>query len=240
MTGADKRMCVSASLAVGLALACGVERAQLSMSAGLVSDYRLRGISLSGEKWAPQFNLTYDSASGWYAGAFVSRALLYHTDINAQMVTYGGYARRFGDGLSWEVGATEALFNRGCKYNYGELLAGLSGDRIGARLYYSPDYLGMGVRTGYAELNANYPLAEKVDLTAHLGYFRPLSEDEDGPHYAHYPPMPRKDGKFGVSVALDAWTVQLAWVATEHDATLTRRYRNTRASTLVLSTARAF
>ena len=241
MTGEAKRTSAITGMAVWLVFACGAARAQISMSAGLVSDYRLRGISLSGENAAPQFNVTYDNAAGWYAGAFVSRAALNRTEINAQLVAYGGYARRFWDGLSWEVGATKATFNGGCKYDYGELFAGISADRISTRLYYSPDYLGMGVSTGYAEINANYPLAERVDLIGHLGYLRPLSDDEDGPSYAHYvEPMARIDGRIGISVAVNAWTVQLAWVATENDATLTRRYRNEHARTFVLSTARAF
>ena len=47
--------------------------AQLSGSAALVSEHVYRGVSLSDGGPAPQLNLTYDGADGWYVGAFASR-----------------------------------------------------------------------------------------------------------------------------------------------------------------------
>ena len=40
-------------------------RAQVSGTVSLVSDYRLRGISLSDGEPEPQVNLGYDSPGGW-------------------------------------------------------------------------------------------------------------------------------------------------------------------------------
>src|SRR6266508_589758 len=55
-----------------LALFASVAAAQISGTVNLVSDYRYRGTSLSDDKPAAQLGLTYDDASGWYAGLSAS------------------------------------------------------------------------------------------------------------------------------------------------------------------------
>jgi uncharacterized protein (TIGR02001 family) len=46
--------------------------AQISGTASVLSDYRYRGITLSGKKPAAQLGVTYDDPLGWYVGAFGS------------------------------------------------------------------------------------------------------------------------------------------------------------------------
>ena len=57
----------------GVALSSSV-LAQLGASVALDSDYRFRGVSLSGSHPSESLALDYDSADGTYAGASLSRA----------------------------------------------------------------------------------------------------------------------------------------------------------------------
>lgn len=223
-------------LALLLAAAPAAVLAQTSFRVGLVSDYRYRGISLSDSGPAAQIAVNHDTAAGFYFGAALSGARLDHTDANAQAVAYAGYAQRLGTVLSWEAGLTATAFNRASAYDYQEVFAGIGMERLGARLYFSPHYAGVGGRTVYAELNGSYPLSDKVELVGHAGYLHPMAS---AGRWQYVPPA-RADLQAGVSVARDAWTVQLAWVATRDGAALYPGAYERRARRWVLSTARVF
>lgn len=235
-TASAATLCV---LALAIAAAPLAAHAQASFSAGLVSDYRYRGLSLSGERPAAQLSANYDTSFGAYAGAAVSRARLPYTEAKAVAMLYAGYARRFGEHASWDAGVSETRF-RGAeagKYDYRELYLGMSMERMAARIWLSPRYYGTGGRSAYAEINGSYPLAAQLDLTGHLGYLRPVAA---GQTWRYYRPAARLDASIGLGVAADAWTAQLAWTATAGDAALYPGAVSRRARRLVLSGARAF
>lgn len=211
--------------ALSLAAACAGAAAQTSFSASLMSDYRYRGVSLSAERAAASVSANLDFDAGMYAGLALANARMRYTEVRAQAVGYAGFARRFGDGLSWDVGVADTRYSGGAKYNYRELYFGLSAERIAARVSVSPRYFGVGRRSVYTEVNGSIPLRDGVDLFGHAGYLH--REDS------------RTDVRLGVSAAIDAWTVQLAWVATR-DKPLYPALAQDRERRLVLTTSIGF
>ncbi len=187
-------------------LATHAARAQTSASVSLVSEYSVRGVSLSDRSPAPLFSLAWDSPQGWYAGAFAAAGLrLADRSGVAQLVAYGGYAHRLASGLSWEAGASNTTFRNASEYNYREVYAGLASDRASGRIYLSPSYYGYGGRVVYAELNGFYPVDERIKLIGHIGLLNglrgPLAEVRD-----------RVDLRLAIGFDAGACNIQLAWL----------------------------
>jgi len=116
--------------------------------------------------------LNYDTAQGWYAGAFGSTVRMAPpVGIGAQGIVFGGFASRLASGVTLEAGGDYAAFSGGTDDNYGEVFLGAATDNLSARIYYSPRYFGQGANAVYGELNASQPLAPFVT---------PVSLDEEG------------------------------------------------------------
>jgi uncharacterized protein (TIGR02001 family) len=199
----------SAGLLLGLACVLGAPSAfaQLSGSAAVLSDYRFRGLSLNDDRPTPQLTLNYDRDDGWYAGAMASHAKLEETST-AQLVAYGGYARRLPGGVGWEAGVAQTVFTQLSADNYAEAYVGVSGEQVSARLYFSPRYFGRPVRTLYAEANGFLRLGETLRLVGHAGLLRALGgEDSIGPLSGH-----RFDFRLGLAAQVGDFDVQLARV----------------------------
>jgi uncharacterized protein (TIGR02001 family) len=179
-------------------------QAQTSLVATLVSDYVARGKSLSQGRLAPQLRLDLD-AGGWYAGALVSRVHDAYTDASAQVLAYAGHAHRLPSGLSWEAGVLESALAGSRAYRYHELYAGLAGERLAGRVYFSPSYFG-DASTVYAELNGNAPLRDGLFLVGHLGMLHPLGTAADEARR-------RVDLRVGLSLDSGNWNVQFALLA---------------------------
>ena len=183
--------------------------AQVSVNANILSDYRYRGISLSGGNPAVQLGLAYDDPSGVYAGLVASSvqfAISPHREL--QTVPYVGYARRFASGWSAEVGAEYATFTGPGSYDYAELYAGVAGEQINARLYYAPRYFGREPGAFYAEINGAQPLTDRIRVLAHVGMLVNRGD------YPLYGPSDQRllDGRLGVAVDIEALTLQASWV----------------------------
>ncbi len=194
-------------LGLACALSAPAALAQISGSLAVLSDYRLRGLSLSDGRAAPQLTLNYDSDAGWYAGAMASHATLEGTG-SAQLVAYGGYARRLAGGLGWEAGAAQSVFTRASAANYVEAYAGLSGEQVSARLYYSPRYFGRPVQTLYAEANGFLRLGDALRLVGHAGLLHAWGGDDQ----AGALPGQRADYRLGLAAQFGAIDLQLARV----------------------------
>jgi uncharacterized protein (TIGR02001 family) len=155
------------SLACAGAPAC----AQTSGNLSLVSEYAVRGISLGAGRPALQLRVDHDAPRGWYAGGFVSPAILALPGGNrdqAELIVYGGRAGRLPSGLSWDAGISRASFTRDSQYSYTEFHAGLALDRASVRLFLSPAYYG-DERSAYLDLNTFHPLDDNLRLTFHAG-----------------------------------------------------------------------
>lgn len=185
-------------------------QAQTSANLSLVSDYAVRGLSLSDGRPAAQLRVGYDSPSGWYAGGFVSSVHPAYSPAQAQLIAYGGYARRTASGMSWDVGASRTSFVHDARYDYHELHAGLALERGNLRANYSPDYYGAG-RGVYLEWNGVHPLGERWGLVGHAGVLRRIEA------YGHDGGPARIDLRLGLAHDAGPCTMQLAWVARQRD-----------------------
>lgn len=230
------RRCLHGAVALLFALTGCDVRAQVNASVSVVSDYRFRGVSLSDGHPELQLNLTYDSPAGWYAGAFASGMQWRDGGRDTQVVAYGGYARRLPSGLSWEAGALDSVYLQTAQLNYAETFVGLSYDKVGGRIYFSPRYLGQDIRTVYAELNGSYQVRDWLHVLGHVGFLRPLSQP-----VAYTAEIPsRYDVRIGTSANLADWTVQLAWVATAKSRQNDPLYGDRVPHKFVLSTSYSF
>lgn len=176
-------------------------QAQVSGSAGIVSDYMYRGISLSSGKPVARLSLDVDGADGWFAGGqVVSGQLAPQSHRNAQWLGYAGYARRLPSGLSWEGGMSAYAFHAAPDWNFREVFAGLSFDNYSMRLHYSPDYLGFGMRTVYAELSGGGQLAASWRYFWRGGYLAAPGHAGNN----------RAEGRIGIATSFESWQLQLS------------------------------
>jgi len=153
--------------------------AQGSGSAAWLSDDRYHGASLSDGAPTAQLTLAWDGAGGWYAGSQFTRVRFAYRasdgrDASAELeaAPYLGYVRALGPRLRVEAGAQYTWFSHTSRYAYPELYAGLSGDRLHARLAWIHDYFGMPADAWYAELNGDRPLRGPWRALAHVGLLR--------------------------------------------------------------------
>lgn len=195
------------------ALLCSpAAHAQWSGSAGVVSDYLYRGISLSDGKAAPRVTVNYDGAgswNGWFAGGQVVGGQVGDSGHrSAQWLGYAGYAQRQPTGWSWEAGVSRYAFPGMPSWHFNEFHAGLALDNLSARLSYSPDYLGLRTRTLYGEVNGGTELAAARGMSLagfwHLGYLGSL-------HAAPGAAMARYDARLGLQAGIHDWRLELAF-----------------------------
>ena len=185
--------------ACGLLLFATAARAQASASIALVSDDRYRGVSLSDGDPALQLAAGFDADAGGYVGAFASTARLYGRDM-LRWVGYAGWAGRFGNGASWDIGAQYTRFSAASGDGYPELYAGLAGERLGVRLAYARGYFGGGDAL-YTSLDAQQPLSRRLRLLAHAGWLHPARGADAPSAY---------DARLGVGLQAAGFDLQLA------------------------------
>lgn len=175
----------------------------MSGSAVIVSDYRFRGVSLSDERPAAQFAVSYDHESGAYAGAFASTVRLAEAR-GVQALGYVGYAVRGAGGLSWDVGAAFSHFSKPGGYSYAEYHAGTTGTDWSARLSYSPRYFGQSTSATYAEVNLTPGSERALVPLLHIGWL-----------HVEEPPLhgrrSRWDARIGAAYSVELFTFQLSW-----------------------------
>jgi uncharacterized protein (TIGR02001 family) len=183
-------------------------RAQFSASIAADSDYRFRGVSLSGSKPAVRISANMDAASGWYAGASATQATLSQGERYAQLLGYAGYTTPMTHSHSFEFGASYSVFLGNRQYDYAEAYAGILAQRWSLRLNYSPDYFGRHVQTVYLDGSTHWPLSETARLFAHAGLLVPLAGGGDVDPLAN---RTRVDIRAGAGQMLRDVDVQLAW-----------------------------
>ncbi|TFW10364.1 hypothetical protein E4K72_01320 [Oxalobacteraceae bacterium OM1] len=213
-------------------------QAQVTTTLSGVSEYRFRGVSLSHGRAEPQLALGYDAPQGWYAGAFASGTdLHYETRTPLQLQGYGGYAHRAASSaIGWDVGVARAIWPGAGRHDYSEAYAGMHGDRVNARLWYSPNYFGSEAATLYAELNGDVPLWRQLHLQWHAGYLHALGNVPYPSPYA----QPGTDLRIGLAAVMDVWTAQLAWVEKRRHADDYAVYDSAPSHAWVFSLSTAF
>jgi len=217
-----KKVLVSALIASAFGTLAPVVHAQessLSFNAGVVSDYRYRGISQSRLEPAVQGGVDYADKSGFYVGAWGS-SIKWIKDAgtinNAPTVKgpveidlYGGYKGAAGD-LAYDVGflryeyagnklADSPLF---VNANTNEVYAALTYGVFTAKYSHAvSDLFGTpnSKNSGYLDLSAALDLGDGYTLTPHVG--RQTIKNSTPLNYTDYSLTAAKDLGNGLSVS---------------------------------------
>jgi uncharacterized protein (TIGR02001 family) len=157
----------------------GAPSRSLDISGGvtLLSDYRFRGISRSGDDPALQAELTVSLPNGLYAGGRGTSLNGLPSGADAQLDLYAGYTAAFGPATTLDVGIMSYAFpgGRGPSF-YVEPYASLSHTlgpveaTVGAK--YAPSQRAIGDEDSlylFGEVEAGIP-ATPVTLTAQAGW----------------------------------------------------------------------
>ena len=167
---------------LALLAAAPTARAQVSASVGVASDYRVRGISLSGARPVASLNLDYDHPSGLYfGGSAIAEQTTGGGVKSLGQVEYLGLAIHSDAGLSWDFGvknqSTTLYGPRQQELQYADLYAGVFRDDVSLHLHYYPDHMSGSGSLVYLDLNGVARRGDDWRLTGHLGVTTPI----DGP-----------------------------------------------------------
>lgn len=177
---------IAAAIASLTAVAHAAEpESTLAFNAGVVSDYRYRGISQSRLEPALQGGVDYTDKSGFYVGAWGSTIKWIKdtagvTSGGVELDLYGGYKGTVGD-VAYDVGylryeyvsnnyqnATAGGVNANTDEVYGAVTYGLFTAKYShaiSDLFGTPD----SKNSYYLDLSANFDLGDGYTLTPHVG-----------------------------------------------------------------------
>ncbi len=187
----------------------------LSFNAGVVSDYRYRGISQSRLKPAVQAGVDFAHKSGFYLGAWGSSIRWIKdygaTDGNVELDLYGGYKGELVKDLTYDVGVLryEYLNNTlgrvagSANANTTEVYAALTAGPFTAKYSHSLTNLFGNINSKgsqYLDLSATFDLGSGFTLTPHVG--RQLVNNNASYHYTDYSVTVAKDLGKGVVASL--------------------------------------
>ena len=160
----------------------------LSYNAGVVTDYRYRGISQSAKRPALQGGADFAHKSGFYLGTWGSTIKWIKDSSIPPIATakgpveidiYGGYKGSINDSLSFDVGGLEYWYAgntyknlTGTNANTFELYGALTFGPVTAKyshsltdLFGTPDSKG----SGYLDLSATFDLGNGFAVVPHIG-----------------------------------------------------------------------
>lgn len=208
---------LAAGLLVGLPVAAQAQDAddeaaewEVDGEIGLLSDYRFRGVSLSGEDPEVTAELSVAHESGFYAGTWLSNVDLGSGADDLEVDLYAGYATDLG-GVTMDVGAIYYLYPGNGSFDYVEFTGSL-GTQIGAAemsvgVAYAPSQGALGnTDNTYVFISGDLPLGDSpLSLHGTFGY-------EDGAFATN-----KKDWLLGVSYDVGAgFTLTADYVDTAH------------------------
>ena len=156
---------------------------QWSGTFGATTDYILRGVSQTYGGGAVQLGGSYQSSSGWFAGAWGSNVDPYPSGVaSKELDFYAGFSRSFGTDFTGRITYTRYTYlddPRPTRYDYSEiaLTAGYI-DRLTVTVSYAPDTTAYS-RLGFArdkpmlsmEANGRWPLLQRLALSGGVGYY---------------------------------------------------------------------
>ena len=193
---------------------------EVSANAAIVSEYRFRGVDLSGGDIAIQGGVDVSLPAGFYVGTWASSidedtVGFGHTELDV----YGGWAGEFGN-VSTDVGVIAYIFpNAGAGdfdyvEFYGSVGVGLGPADVTVGVAYAPEQDSLGGTDNfyiYSDVGVGLP-GTPVSLTAHLGYtdgFLTFTNDSEA-----------LDWSLGADVAVPGTplSVGVAYVGVEGDA----------------------
>lgn len=181
--GAAAVTVVAAAFAATPAIAddgAGPPALSVSGSVTLVSDYRFRGVSLSGGDPAIQGGVTVSHESGVYAGTWASSIDDGGTDIfgDAEVDLYGGWSGSVAEGIGLDVGVLYYAYPgnaKGVDAEFFEPYATVSGQlgpvqaKLGVNYAWDQQAIAGDNLYVHTEVSSGIPTTP-VTLSAHLGY----------------------------------------------------------------------
>ncbi len=190
---------LAACLVAGLPVAAQAQSAEdeaaeweIDGEVGLFSDYRFRGVSLSGEDPQVTAEVSVAHESGFYAGTWLSNVDLGSGADDLEVDLYAGYATDLG-GVTLDVGALYYLYPSDGSLDYVEFTGSL-GTQIGAAemsvgVAYAPSQGALGgTDNTYVFVAGDLPLGDSpLSLHGSFGF-------EDGAFATN-----KKDWLLGVS-----------------------------------------
>lgn len=191
---------------------------------GTVSDYRFRGISLSGKDPAVQGGITVSTKPGFYVNAWASTIADYE-GAKTEIDLAAGWSGPVGP-LNADVNVVGYLYPGGEAVNYYEIAGSLSkefgpfGTKVGVAYSPKQDNIG-GVANTYVYGEANYAITgTPVTVNARAGY-------EDGVYTS------KKDYAIGANLEMAPFTLGLSYVTVDGDPV--DELDNTAGDTVVVS-----
>jgi uncharacterized protein (TIGR02001 family) len=172
-----KKTSVLAALALATAAALpSLAYADVAFNAGVVTDYRYRGISQSRLKPAVQAGVDY-TAGGFYLGAWGSSIKWIKDaggDADIELDLYGGYKGEIVKDLAYDVGLLTYQYpsnKLNPSANTTELYGGLTFGPVTAKYSHSTTNLfgfANSKRSGYLDINATFDVMG-FSVTPHIG-----------------------------------------------------------------------
>lgn len=200
-------------LASSGAMAQAAPESSLSYNAGVVTDYRYRGISQSRLKPAVQAGVDYADKSGFYVGAWGSTIKWIKdtpgaTDGSLELDLYGGYKGSAG-GVAYDLGVLRYQYvgNKGLAVNANTTEIYAAGTLGMFTLKYSHALTNTFANanskgSSYIDLSANVDLGNGFTLTPHIG--RQVIKNGAIYNYTDYSLTLAKDLGKGLSASLMA------------------------------------
>ncbi|OYW80642.1 MAG: hypothetical protein B7Z26_06155 [Asticcacaulis sp. 32-58-5] len=169
-----KKSLLAAATALGLVFAGGaMAEGALSYNIAVTNDYVWRGVSQTGRQEAVQGGIDYTNGI-FYAGAWASNVDFGDNETDLEVDVYAGVKPTYKD-FSFDFGGVYYGYPNqpdDTNLSFGELKAAVShpigAGAIGAAAYYSMDFRGAG-ESLYSELNASYPITEKLSVSGAMG-----------------------------------------------------------------------
>jgi uncharacterized protein (TIGR02001 family) len=187
---------------------------ELSAEIGIVSDYRYRGLSLSGGDPAAQASLTLEHDSGWYAQASFSTLGSRHPKA-AEIDLTAGFEKDLSEHLGFDISAAVALYPDAPADAYFEATAAATISRGKASARFGLSFIPAqratgGAGNGYAFGEAELALSgAPITLKAAIGYERgAFDEAEHGG---------KRDWSFGTEIARGPAKFFAAYVGSNAD-----------------------
>ena len=153
---------------------------EISANVALASEYRFRGVDLSGGNLAIQGGVDFSHSSGFYIGTWASN--LDEDTVgfgSTELDVYAGFGGDIGEGVSFDVGGIYYLYPdaaSGLETDYvefyGSLGFGLGPAELTAGIAYAPDQDSLGSTDNlylYTDIGFGIP-ETALTITGHLGY----------------------------------------------------------------------
>ena len=191
----------------------------VSANVTFASEYRFRGVDLSGGEFAVQGGFDLAHSSGFYAGTWASNLDEQTVGYGStELDLYGGWSGDLTDGVSADVGVIGYLYPDAGPGDfdyvefYGSLTGALGPASLTGGVAYAPDQDSLGGTDNlylYTDLSVGIP-DTPVTINGHLGYtdgFLTFTTDSEA-----------IDWSIGADVAAGPVTLSAAYVGVEGDA----------------------